>query len=268
MQELTSALIDGTIINITHIPTSVECSGWNYKYDMGEYIIIMCANTVNSPTSLLIKLDELEDLDTVTSIFDNRILKKHKFNTIYDMIQGYGTVVYRILKSVNHTQEKTKIIDNMNYVANPSFENTYNVGIPNGVSIVWENNYGSSIKIDSRTSVHEFHSLRNIIADDYAHVIFSLCNPKTPSDLCDFKLDPQTSYEISFWAKSITNYKTDKYPNISIIFEGTIPNMSDEHKLTDVWKRYSYTGFGNNGPIGYNITKGITWVDLIQVIPM
>ena len=132
MQELTSALVDGTIINIIHIPTTVECAGWNYKYDMGEYIIIMCANTVNSPTSLLIKFDELEDLDTITSIFDNRILKKHTFNTIYDMIQGYGTVVYRILKSVNHTQEKTKIIDSMNYVANPSFENTYNVGIPNG----------------------------------------------------------------------------------------------------------------------------------------
>jgi hypothetical protein len=268
MQELTPALVDGTQFNIFNIPKTVECSGWEYEYNMGKYIIVMCANIVNSPTSLLIKMDELDNSDTITSIFDNRILQKHSFDTIYDMIPGYGTVVYRILKSVNHTQEKTRMIDFMNYVANPSFENTYNVGIPNGVSIVWENNYGSSIKIDSRTSVHEFHSLRNIIADDYAHVIYSLCNPETPQDLCDFKLYSNTTYEISFWGKSIKNYKTNIYPSISIIFEGTTPNISEEHILTDDWKRYSFIGSGNNGPIGYNISKGITWIDLVQVVPM
>ena len=235
---------------------------------MTKYVIIMCANILNTPTPLLVTSDKIRNVYRIESIFENRVLKKHTFDAIYDMIEGYGTKVYKIIKNIHSIQNETKRINTMNYVANPSFEHTYNVGIPNGVSIVWQNNYGSSIKVDSRISVHEFHSLRNIISDDYAHVIFSLCNPDTPGDLCDFKLNSNKTFEISLWAKSIKNYKTNEYPNISIIMEGSVPILSKQYTLSDEWVLYSYVGYGNDGPIGYNITKGITWVDLIQVIPL
>lgn len=257
MQELSPALVDGKRLDILIIPNIIDCAAWNYTSSHVSYVIIMCANTENFPSKILVELNNLSNNESDV-MFENRKISIEFGNTIYDMISGYGTKVYRI---VEYEKEKYQVDEN-NMIANPSFEDQYNIGIPDGVAVSWLNPYGSSLKVDSRISVHGIHSLRNIIADDYAMVTFALCEKQ--GGKCGVILSQEYIYEFSLWAKSNSKNQTIYLYFVGI--GGYPPIVSDVYNLTHEWTRYSFSSLGNLYNVGYNISHGIAWIDLVEIV--
>ena len=252
MQELSSILVNGQTINVQTFDTSLHCTAWREVSNVTT-TVIMCANAENYAKPLLVSTN-LDMNSRAEVMFENQELDVRK-GVIFHFIEGYGTRVYRIVSG-----ELSSMVDTNNMVLNPSFELETTTSVPDGVAVQWQgfDSY-SYIFTDSRVSMDSFHSLRHVISDDFAVISLALCHLNKSDTVCNAVLDTNKTYEFSFFGKGSGN--------VTLFFE-LVKDTSKEFVLESNWKRFSFTSFGGGSNVGYNVTRGLMWIDLIQVVPL
>ena len=162
---------------------TVEAKAWA----RGENRIIAAVNKENRPKDLVLHVDGWNYTGDLKVPFENRTIRVVD-GTITDMIDGFGTRVYKL--------EADPVLaarpDSIN-VVDPGFEANTSVGVPNAVYAQVGKGRGSTYFVDSRTAHSGEHSLR-------------LTTHKTGEGVTlqhfPIIVDSSRTYVLSFWAKA------------------------------------------------------------------
>ncbi|WP_234568320.1 carbohydrate binding domain-containing protein [Rhodohalobacter sp. 614A] len=223
----------------------------------GEKLLV-AVNKSNTPKNYSIQLREpIPPGYRIDAWFENRRLE-FEGNVLEDIIDGFGTRVYRIRKE---DQNSTKM-NSGNIVYNPSFEIVASPGLSAGHNLTFTSyedaDHGGTVFADSRQSVDGLFSMRMI----------------TPTDQAGKKvrfipniLIKGNSYNVSIWAKA---KQQANMPNFRIVINAA--NQEETFQLTSEWKLYSFAftadSTSTNAIVELDMpNQGTAWFDLFQISP-
>ena len=171
---------------------------------------------------------------------------------LQDAIDGFGTRVYRL--PVQPPAEAVTVAQG-NLTVNPSFEDSGNVGTPDGC-YVGTGHRGASLFADSRLAVHGSHSLRLTTPVENQGVGIS------PFPI---NLEKGRSYKVSIWARGRT-------PGLRFQLSlSGIDKDAQTFEATTDWAKYEFTGTTQDGgrrQLGLRlVSAGTAWFDLLEVVP-
>ncbi len=214
-------------------------------------LTIVAVNADRAPALMHLQAAGVTYSGPAQVLFEDRQVQVQE-GAISEPIDGFGTRVYAI--PVGPLPEDDLSIDAENRIVNPSFEDNPSVGTPAG-------NYANipspaTSFIDSRVARHGRHSLRlTAPADDV-----------TPSlSLFPIPVEEGKSYRISAWARAREEGVVLKF--------GLGDLGSRATPLTTQWQEISFVGKAEKSPgrvsAGLGLgSKGVAWVDLVQVVPV
>ena len=158
-------------------------------------------------------------------------------------------------------------VDPRNLVANPSFENWPNTGTPDGMyASVGGTERGATMFLDSRTAGEGHHSIR-------------LSSPAVGQGMklkfFPFSMENGTEYKLSVMLKAGSARWGNVTQRLAIFFGSIEPNSHVVLNATsgEGWVHHEYSGVStsatdNNYPNLCQLTAGVLFVDLLQVVPM
>jgi len=246
----------------------IRVSVWEYS---GELLIIT-VNEDNSPKDLLISSPFSISGSKIDVLYEDRQLKTNG-NEIHDLIDGYGTRVYRIS---GHNDVANTNIGNL--IQDPGFENAVSPGVPAACYARVGIDKGANYFLDSSNPFEGRHSLRMVTPADNEGVALSFF---------PVRLNSGTGYTLSVWARIDENsviipnrnfwqrlFGKNKYKGSFFRFSAG-DYVSKEIALTDEWTHYKvYFQVPEDGTstIRINtslelISQGIAWFDLLEMYP-
>lgn len=152
-------------------------------------LVVICVNTLNRPSRFTITLPDTVSSGQAAVLFENRNVKVEK-NVLSDMIDGFGTRVYKISlkKSSPASVEKQE-----NMMIDPGFEYLPVPGVPSACYAHVGKDRGSTYFVDSRVFHSGEHSLRLVTPENGEGVLLSFF----PS-----YLEYGHTYHFTIWAKA------------------------------------------------------------------
>ncbi len=274
--ELTPELTQGTLVSNVKSPTSgIYVRALRYK----DYLTVIAVNVKNKPVKYQIQLDQTYPDKYAKLIFEDRKLRLSG-KTINDMIEGYGSKVYKI--RLKKEQANTHAIHAENMFYNSGFEEFHSPGLVSGVYARNHGGPGATYFLDSRVSFEGDHSIRLVTPIDKKGVGLSF-----------YPIVAKVGYSVtlSIWAKSKNegpawepfepNFlkRLIKYSfgyNQSQRFRmGLAGIVNEEFELSTEWKNYEISVFidsirGRTARLNPSIellTKGTAWFDQLEVYP-
>lgn len=229
----------------------------SFKYK-GNLLVIV-ANNENKPKPFRINTAEKDTTlkPTAELWFENREVPFNN-GSIDDIIDGYGTRVYLIRANNNMSPVEA----DHNLMLNPGFEKIVSPGLPIGSNVNTRSNdkadKGATFFADGTQSKEGMFSLRLITPVD---------NGGKKIRFLPMVMSKGNSYTVSIWAKARVQ---ENLPSFSLSVDG----MQQTHtfKLTDDWKKYSFTYQAPASSTTAILTldliqKGTAWFDLVDVSP-
>ncbi len=230
-------------------PKAIHASAWK---DRGM-VTVLAANTKNKPDRCEFVLEEPRFSGKAEVLFESRILTV-KGGRFSDMIDAFGTRAYQL--PVGPMPRERLRVARGNLVANPSFEETPNVGTPAGSCTTSNPGPGSTYFLDSRVAVHGRHSLR----------LRAPPGEKVGIVPVRFALKAGRSYKVSIWGR------TDKPGMRFTLGLDHVKPARRKFTLTREWKEYTMTATAAKSRDAaepfLEITGGTAWFDLVQVVPV
>jgi hypothetical protein len=247
------------------------------KYN--NYLTIIAVNVKNNPVSLKIQLDKSYSTRYARLIFEDRKVKIQG-RVINDMIDGFGSRVYKIVVSKANTNPTKFHAENMYY--NSGFEEFHSPGVASGSYARYHGDRGGTYFLDSRISFEGEHSIRMITPEA----------GKGPGlSFFPFQTRPGYSTTISVWARAKESgpsweaYEPDFLERLirysfgiksSPVFRMGVPGIDMmEFDLSTEWKNYKMSVFVESipgrsarlNPYIELLTKGTAWFDQLEVFP-
>ncbi|MCD6598392.1 MAG: chitobiase/beta-hexosaminidase C-terminal domain-containing protein, partial [Bacteroidales bacterium] len=274
--ELTPELTQGTLVSNVKSPTSgIYVRALKYK----DYLTVIAVNVKNKPVKYQIQLDQTYPDKYARLIFENRKLRLNG-RTINDMIEGYGSKVYKIRLKKEQAGIRSIYSENMFY--NSGFEEFHSPGLVSGVYARNHGGPGATYFLDSRVSFEGAHSIRLVTPVDKKGVGLSF-----------YPIVAKVGYSVtlSIWAKSKKegpawepfepNFlkRLIEYSfgfNQSQRFKMGLAGIAyKEFELTTEWKNYEMSVFIDSIPGRMSrlnpsielLTKGTAWFDQLEVYP-
>jgi hypothetical protein len=234
-------------------------------YNRAGLVTIIAVNEKPEPTGFKLKLNDIDLTISAEVLFENRGIVVVD-GAIEDMIDGYGTRIYRF-----DARQKVDKVDKAvasNMAVDAGFEDITTAGVPSACYAYNGYDPGSTYFIDSRRHYQGDHSLR-------------MNNPsEKPGNSLAFyglELDKKKSYTISIMAMA------GRSPNKSggkkggpVKFKLSLGSAQKSFDCSATWQNYEINGIM---PAGFNeetgkvcpklelAGKGTAWFDLLQVYP-
>ena len=250
---------------------SVRVKGWRRDSSM----VIICVNTVNKPFPLTVSLpSDFPGMKAAKVMFENREtpVRKHR---ISDMIDAFGTRVFRISWGV---QDRSGVKDTLNMMVDPGFEYLPVPGVPSACYARAGKDRGATYFVDARVAHSGEHSVRLVTPEDGKGVTLSFF----PS-----YMEYGHTYRLSVWAKGAPRQDTwssrsflyrlfhKKPPDPSFsLTAGSIVRKT--FPLTTEWKKYemfitpddSTQAVVRISPGLTLDTRGTAWFDDLDLVPV
>lgn len=217
-------------------------------------VTVLAANVENRPLSVEFTLARAWT-GQAKVLFENRTVQVTRGKWA-DVIDAFGTRVYQL--QIEPPPAGLATLDPRNLVVNPSFEESHNVGSPDGAYIGYGADKAASRYVDPRTAAHGRQSMR-------------LHTPREGQGISvapfPVALVAGKRYRLSVWAKGERD---------GMRFRLTLDAVSGdaaEHVLTTDWREYAveFTASANAGrtsPRLVLISPGAAWFDALQVVPL
>ena len=240
---------------------TIHAKAWNRN----GLVTIAVANTNPDPTKFKIKLQDLDVTVVAKLLFENRQLVVTS-GTIEDIIDGYGTMMYRF--DVRHETDQVKGIMAGNLTTDPGFEDLSSNGVPAACFSFPGEGSGCTFFIDSRRHFQGDHSLRMNNPVEKAGNRLSFYNAS---------LDSKKSYTVSVMARAgqSSNKPGGKKGGL-VQFRLALAGTGMVFSCTENWQKYGISGIrvpvdamenGRYSPELELTGKGTAWFDLLQVFP-
>lgn len=246
-------------------------------YHKGGEMIIVAVNASPRPISCSFTLEDFGYYGNAMLMFENRNLQVVD-GKLEDMIDGYGTRVYKI-------KYKTRLTTGArphpkNIARDGSFELMAGNGIPSACYARPQGDKGATYFTDSRTAAHGIHSLRMTTPEYAEGMALSFYN---------ITVEPGKSYTVSIQARALP-YKYRRMPENGLLKRlcGCTPD-GDEYPEFRLglgtghaeyfipgreWEEYSFScvpltagGKWSVSPALELTGTGTAWFDLLQVYP-
>jgi hypothetical protein len=228
-------------------------------------VTIAVVNEQNKPAAFTLKIDGIDITITADVMFENR-QTDIKAGVIGDIIDGYGTRVYRFDARPKH--DLPKDYEPGNLTIDPGFEDILNVGVPAACYVYNGADRGSTYFIDSRRHYQGEHSLR-------------LNNPsEKPGNRLSFfglNLSQNKSYTISIMAQTgPSSNKPGGKKGGPARFRLALGAAERVFACDETWQKFEIPGIRLAGQTDENARvspqlemagKGTAWFDLLQVYP-
>ena len=272
-------------------------------------MLLLLANLDNAPRLVRLGLrcrDQVDCSKPVLALFQQgRQLQLDAAGEFTDVLVGFGTAAYRVSLHRNLPRpptstwqsdapgQKTPIVPNShNLVVNPSFEQAYNAGSPDGYTYSYACSGGSRTDgfqhcadgsatafTDPRTAVHGTHSLR-LTTPSAGHGMLMV--PYEPGQPLRFN----AKYHLSFWTRTLRRPSyTDEWthssirtPLLSFTFSASFINSSTNVSILGggEWQRHSLNlhtvSSRPRKASGWNwvrwglVSASTVWVDLFELV--
>lgn len=217
-------------------------------------VTVLAANVENRPLSVEFTLARAWSGEAKV-VFENRSVPvtRGKWS---DVIDAFGTRVYQL--QVEPLPADLAALDPRNLVVNPSFEESHNVGSPDGAYISYGADKAASRFVDPRTAAHGRQSMR-------------LHTPREGQGIAvapfPIVLTPGKRYRLSVWAKG-----EREGMKFSLSLDA-VSGDAAQHTLTTDWHEYAveFTASPNAGRMSPSLTlisSGTAWFDALQVVPL
>lgn len=216
-----------------------------------DAITIVAANTVNQPLPLRLTVAGAPET-RATVLFENREVLVRD-GAIEEFIDAFGTRAYRI--PLREEDPQAGLAEG-NLITNPSFEQQYNVGTPDGYYISAGSDPAAAVHVETRLAYHGRHCLRMTTPLDGQGISLAPF---------PFPVREGATYRLTFWARSLR-------PGARLrVRKGHLGGGEEVFELDPQWREYSLTGTApkteRRGQISYRLeTAGVAWMDLLQVV--
>jgi hypothetical protein len=264
-------------------------------------MLLLVANTDNTPMILTIQPEctLVNCSEPVTALFQQgRYLVPNSTGAVTDALLGLGTAAYRLnlLPGTGQAPMQQPLqppqpqLNPANMVVNPSFEQAYNIGSPDGMRYDYECVGGAQTEglqhcvdgsatafADSRVAVHGTHSLRLTTPSSRGGVRMG------PYALEAFEYSKQ--YTLSFWTRAepvrplppspqglvlrlylSNSWQTPHQLNVSVRGDGEWRQHSIDISAVSAAPKHKPLG-GRNWMQYSLVSVGKVWVDLLQLVP-
>lgn len=242
---------------------TVEVAGWNGR--LPGMVTLAAANTQNVPVQVnLVALENITYNGPVDVIGQNRQVLAVN-GRVSDTIPALGTAIYRFppTQSPNANVKGPQPLAN-NILRNPSFEESFNIGSPDGAYIRAGSDRAATYFTDSFQSVHGLHSLRLITPTNTT-------GPGVSVAPYPVKFLQHVTYKFSVWVKAAL-MNSQLRVDFSQAFQ---PNDNFTFGVNTDWTELTSTVTATRdqqpreSPLRYqSISPGTMWLDLIQLIPI
>jgi len=240
---------------------NIHAKAWN----RAGLVTIAVANDRNEPDKFKLKMVDLDFTLEADVLFENRKVKISE-GIIEDMIDGYGTRVYRFDVRNKPDQMKDHVPGNL--AVDPGFEDLSNVGVPAACYASAGDDRGNTYFTDSRRFQQGEHSLR-------------LNNPSVKPgarlSFYSFEPDKKKSYTISVMARTgPSSNRPGGKKGGSVRFKLALGTEERTFNCSGTWQKFEINAVrtaskteGNNrlSPQLEMAGKGTAWFDLLQVYP-
>ena len=224
-------------------------------------VTVVVVNEKNEPGFFSLKMKDVDLTISAELIFENRKIDITD-GRIDDMIDGYGTRVYRF--DARRMPDRVKGLERGNLSVDGGFEDISNVGVPASCFAESGDDPGSTFFIDSRRKFEGEHSLR-------------MNNPSDePGDRLSFyglDLDDKKSYTLSIMAMTgASSNSPGGKKGGPVVFRLGLGSTEGLFNCTEEWHIYKINGVRITGqdrvsPVLELAGKGTAWFDLLQVYP-
>lgn len=243
-------------------------------YKKGAFVVV-AVNTSNKPINYSYTIEGFNHNGSAHLLFENRYVQIEGGKVI-DMIDGYGTRVYKI-RHLSHSVRGFKVHPK-NEMKDPSFENISSTGVPASCYARIQEDKGATYFLDSRTSALGDHSLRLTTPTEGEGMQLSFF---------PINVNEEKSYTVSVVAKALPLMYRD--PGKRTFWQkicGCGPDGNDypEFKLSfgdcsayfipdEEWKEYSWSCLPlelgtEKSSVGLTLEgKGTAWFDILQLYP-
>lgn len=239
----------------------IHAKAWN----RAGLVTIAVVNDRNEPGFLKLKMEDLDITIKAEVMFENRKIDIAG-GLIEDMIDGYGTRVYRF--DVRNKPDRMKDPVPGNLTVDPGFEDISNVGIPAACYANAGSDRGSTYFIDSRRFYQGEHSLR---------LNNPSVKPGTMLSFYSFEPEENKSYTISIMARSgQSSNQPGRKKGGPVKFRLALGTEERTFNCSENWQKFEINAVraggqaeGNNrlSPQLEMAGKGTAWFDLLQVYP-
>jgi hypothetical protein len=238
---------------------SIHARAWNRR----GLVTIAVVNVKNEPAEFTLRMEDVTITIPADVMFENRKIVVAD-GVVKDMIDGYGTRVYRIDARQKTGQEVTFLAGNL--VKDPGFEDLTSAGVPAACYAYPGDDPGCTYFIDPRRHYEGDHSLR-------------MNNPSTrPGNELRFYgivVDTTKTYTVSIMARTgPSSNKAGGRKGGPVQFRLSFGTVEKVFDCTDNWQKYEIGGIRIQSakdqnikvsPILELIGKGTAWFDMLQV---
>ena len=239
----------------------IHAKAWN----RAGLVTVALVNEKNEPLNFKLKMEDIDISIPADVMFENRKINIEN-GLIDDMIDGYGTRVYRF--DARRKPDVVKGFKSGNLIVDPGFEDLSNAGVPAACYAYNGDDRGGSFFIDSRRFYQGEHSLR-------------LNNPSSkPGNRLSFyglNLSEDKSYTISIMARTgPSSNRPGEKKERQVSFRLALGSVEGTFDCTDNWQNFEINGVRNTDITETNTRispqleltgKGTAWFDLLQVYP-
>jgi hypothetical protein len=238
---------------------------YSRAWNRAGLVTIAVVNEKQDPCTFKLKMSEIGLTIKTEVLFENRGIVMVD-GVLEDMIDGYGTRVYRI--DTRLKPDQVKGFQPGNLAVDPGFEDLSNVGVPAACYAYNGYDPGSTYFIDSRRHYQGEHSLR-------------MNNPlEKPGNRLSFyglELDKKKSYTVSIMAMAgLSPNKSGGKKGGPVKFRLALGEKELIFDCSGTWQNYQVSGVmasvqneetGRTCPQLELTGKGTAWFDLLQVYP-
>lgn len=264
--DIAEAILTSTNNTIVSIDIeAVETAGWHSR--LQGVIIMVVANTQNMPVEIILVASQNMTYDGPVEVVGQNRQVMAENGRLTDTLAEFGTAIYRFPPVQSPGASKTgPQPDPRNILNNPSFEESCNIGSPDGAYIAAGSDPAATYFTDSFQSVHGLHSLRLVTPTNKTGPGVSVTPYPIP-------FPKNTTCLFSVWAKaSVLNSQ------LRVVFQTSQPNNSFTFMVTNDWQEFNITvnvtataeaGESRVKLLQYELTTpGTLWLDLMQIIPL
>lgn len=239
----------------------IHAKAWN----RAGLVTIAVVNDLNEPGTFKLKMKDVDITIQADVLFENREVQVTN-GVIEDMVDGYGTRVYRFDARARHDKQKGLVPGNM--TVDPGFEELSSVGVPSACYATNGSDPGSTYFTDPRRFYQGEHSLRMNNPSD---------RPGNKLSFYNLNLESTRSYTVSIMACTgpTANIAPGKKP-VTVMF---ILGLGETEKIfhcKQAWENYEISDVMipanvqasiRISPILQLTNRGTAWFDLLQVYP-
>jgi hypothetical protein len=239
----------------------IHAKAWN----RAGIVTIAVMNDRNEPGSFKLRMKDI-DLNILADVlFESRKIQV-KDGAIEDIIDGYGTRVYRF--DARTRQDRQKNLQPGNLTIDAGFEDLSSVGVPSACFATNGDDPGCTYFIDSRRFFQGEHSLRMNNPSD---------KPGNTLSFYGLDLASSKSYTVTIMARTgpSSNVSVGKKAG-SVSFRLALGVSEKIFDCTEDWQKFEISGVRATGtdkesvrisPLLEMVSKGTAWFDLLQVYP-